>query len=92
MPYSSQSLLFHGIHWLIEENIMYLIFFSIIIWGALNLAVFLIIKEQIPGGSGSVIDGIVKPILFIQLGAGLSGFVSTLVIRLCGFRMIRERK
>lgn len=72
-------------------NIMFVTIFMIIIWGAINLLVFLILKESIPVGRGGFINEIVKPILFIQLGAGLSGFVTTLVIRLCGFRMVRER-
>jgi hypothetical protein len=35
---------------------------------------------------------LIKPFLLIQLGAGLSVLFTTLVLRWCGFRMIRQAK
>jgi hypothetical protein len=48
----------------------------------------LITLFMVTGGRGDTI----KPILLVQLGAGLSVFISTLIIRWSGFRMIRQAK
>ena len=70
-------------------KITYLIFVAIFLGVIIDLAVFFMFKGTAP--SGVRMAEIIQPILFIQLGAGLSGFVTTRVIRLCGFRMVRVR-
>ena len=58
--------------------------------GVLDLAVCLITSDIGPPGSVRLSFDIIKPFLLIQLGAVISVVASTLVMRFCGFRMIRE--
>jgi hypothetical protein len=59
------------------------IFYAIIMLGIIDAALFFIFKKLEP------IPNIIQIILFVQLGASLSIFFTTLVLRLCGFRMIK---
>ncbi len=73
-----------------QRRLLSLLPVTLIIWGLLDLAAyFLMMKVGIPFPGVSPYELIVM-ILQIQLGSGLSSFATTLVIRFCGFRMIRE--
>ena len=62
---------------------------TIIVMAVCDLPVLILITLfMVTGGRGDII----KPMLLVQLGAGLSVFFTTLVLRWCGFRMIREAK
>jgi hypothetical protein len=61
------------------------IFYAIVMLGIIDVAVYFIFQKLDP------IPDIIQIILFVQLGASISVFFSTLIIRLCGFRMVRER-
>jgi hypothetical protein len=67
-----------------------LVLATIAILAACDLAIYGLAMAMLPVGRS--LKGIVRPFLLIQLGASLSIFLSTLVIRWCGFRMIREPK
>ena len=71
-------------------KIFYLLLFAIITWAILDLPLILVVESQIWEGAmtGEIIEGT----LVLQLGAGLSAIVTTLVIRLCGFRLVRMPK
>jgi hypothetical protein len=57
---------------------------------ACDLAAYYIMLATYPSPPrNSVYEEFVKPMLLIQLGAGLSMLVSSLVLRFCGFRMVR---
>ncbi|MGA2796445.1 MAG: hypothetical protein ABSE63_02580 [Thermoguttaceae bacterium] len=71
-------------------KIIPIVLFTVSTWIILDLAAFLILDKTFP--TGITIYEILKPVLFFQIGAVLSSFVSTFVIRLCGFRMIRMPK
>jgi hypothetical protein len=68
------------------KNMSLSIFYAIILLGFIDVAVYFIFQNLEPN------PDVIQIILFVQLGASISVFVSTLVIRLCGFRMVRERK
>jgi hypothetical protein len=71
------------------RNMLFLVFFTIILLGAIDIGVYLTIKNVIPPTPN---HGWIETILLFQLGTCLSVCISTLVIRLCGFRLIRQRK
>jgi len=72
-----------------RPRMMLLIITMAIIWVACSLAGYMIVvTAQEPRGDMEF----TKPMLFMQLGAGLSVLLSTLVMRFCGFRMIRMPK
>jgi hypothetical protein len=54
---------------------------TILVVGILNLAAYFLLIG---------INEVIEQLVFIQLGACISAVATTLVIRLCGFRMIRE--
>ncbi len=68
------------------------IFVTVIMVVVVDLAAyFSMITMSPPPPSISLYD-LIKPFLFFQLGSVISACVSTLVVRGCGFRMIREAK
>lgn len=71
-----------------RRRLLSLIGITIIIAGILDLAACSLLIEM--NAPVSRYDLIIKPYLLIQLGSAMSAFASTLVIRWCGFRMIRE--
>jgi hypothetical protein len=69
------------------------VFIAMVIWIVLNLAVScsmavstLVISPPDP------YRDVLPPLLMLGLGSGLSAVITTLVLRFCGFRMIREPK
>ena len=64
-----------------RPRILFLIVTTLCIWIVCDVAVYFIMREDF-----------VRPMLLIQLGASLSLFISTLVMRYCGFRMVRMPK
>ena len=70
-----------------------LVILTVIMGGVLDLAACYLIMDidHVPPGASSY-ELIIKPLLFFQLGSALSAVTSTLVIRICGFRMVREPK
>jgi hypothetical protein len=75
-----------------QRNTPPIIILMMILWVIIDVACFIIIYRIYPMEISEMIDAYIEPSLSLQLGAGLSGFVSTLVIRLCGFRVIQKRK
>jgi hypothetical protein len=65
------------------KNMLLSILYAIILLGIIEVAVYFIFRKLEPN------PDIIQIILFVQLGASISVFFSTLIIRLCGFRMIR---
>jgi hypothetical protein len=61
---------------------------TIVMVGVCDLAAYLMMTAIIPVTGGYW----AKSLLLIQVGAGLSVFFTTLVLRWCGFRMIRQAK
>ena len=68
------------------KNTLLSILYAIILLGIIDVAVYFIFRKLAPN------PDIIQIILIVQLGASISVFFSTLIIRLCGFRMVRERK
>jgi hypothetical protein len=68
------------------KNTLLSIFYAIVLLGIIDVTVYFIFRKLEPN------PDIIQIILFVQLGASISVFVTTLVIRLCGFRMVRERR
>jgi hypothetical protein len=68
------------------KNMVLSIFYTFILFGIYDLAVYFIIRTLNPEPE------IFQVALFVQLGACISVLFSTLVSRLCGFRMVRVRK
>ena len=66
-----------------HKNMMLTIFYAVIMLGINDTAAYFTFRSLEP------LPNIIQLIVFVQLGAGLSVFISTLVIRMCGFRMIR---
>jgi hypothetical protein len=66
-----------------QKNKLLSIIYAIFMFGIVDVAALFIYKwlESNPGP--------IKILLYVQLGASLSIFVTTFVIRLCGFRMVR---
>ncbi len=63
------------------------------IWITCDLAAYFIFGAMFPvAAAASVFKELVRPMLLIQLGAGLSVLMSSLVMRFCGFRMVRMPK
>jgi hypothetical protein len=67
------------------KNMLSSIFYAIILLGIVEVAVYLIFCKY--DSNPETIHS-----LFVQLGASISVLLTTLVIRSCGFRMIRGRK
>jgi len=64
---------------------------AIVIWIVLNLAVsFSMAASTLVPSTLDPYRDIFPPLLLIGLGSGLSTIVTTLVLRFCGFRMVRE--
>ncbi|MGO9114244.1 MAG: hypothetical protein ACLP9L_33940 [Thermoguttaceae bacterium] len=68
------------------------IFITVIMVGLLDLVAYFIMVTMEPPRTGISLYELIKPCLFIQLGSCISATVTTLVIRFCGFRMIRKPK
>jgi hypothetical protein len=73
-----------------RKKLRSLIFITLSIWAVLDLAAYYLMIAMDSAPPGSQYDLIIKPCLLLQLGSALSACVSTLVIRWCGFRMVRE--
>lgn len=71
-----------------HRKIAWLLLFTIISLGIIDLTVYLILKKIEPAPNNKEIEAIV----FFQLGGCLSVLLNTIVLRLCGYRLIRERK
>jgi hypothetical protein len=66
-------------------------FIPIVLGAVFDLAVFSIMSEMSsPPQLASIPGPVIRPYLLLQLGFGTSVFATTLVVRFCGFRMIRE--
>ena len=79
------------IPWIILVNrrrSLTLIVIALVAGGVFDLVAYFIMLRIIPPLPSRY--DVIKPFLLIQLGSGLSALVTTLVIRFCGFRMIRE--
>ncbi len=68
------------------------IFIMIIIGAVLDVAAYVLIITMEPSNPGFGAYGLIIQLLSMQLGATVSALATTLVIRFCGFRMIREAK
>jgi hypothetical protein len=71
-----------------HRKIAWLLLFTIISLGIIDLTVYLILKNKVPVPDNKQIESV----MFFQLGGCLSVLLNTLVFRLCGYRLIRERK
>ena len=65
------------------------IFYSVTLLGLVDLAAYFIMLLVDSSRPRTPVE-IIKVFLFVQLGAIISAVASTLVLRWCGFRMIRE--
>ncbi|MEN6451739.1 MAG: hypothetical protein ABFC96_14705 [Thermoguttaceae bacterium] len=76
----------------LRGKIVPLLVSTIMIGAACDLAAFCIITAMTPPavGRADIYQEVIKPSLLIQFGAGASVLVTMLVIRWCGFRMMRE--
>ena len=68
-----------------------LVLATIVILAVCDSAAYGLVIAVLPV-SGSEMKELIRPFLLIQLGGGLSVLFSTLVIRWCGLRMIRQAK
>jgi hypothetical protein len=66
-----------------QKNRLLSIIYAIFMFGIVNVAAFFIYNWLEPA------PGSIKTLLYFQLGASLSMFVTTFLIRLYGFRMVR---
>jgi hypothetical protein len=73
-------------------NMVKLIAFAIVFSMILDLASALVLQEIAPASSTGTFADEIGPILLMQLGGVLSVGLNTIVLRLCGYRLIRERK
>jgi len=73
-----------------RRNVLSLIIVTIIIGGVLEIATYFLIIAIEPPPPGPY--GLIIQLLSIQLGATISAFATTLVIRFCGFKMVRQPK
>ena len=69
-----------------HKNMVLSIFYAIILLGIIDGTACFIIQKYEPRSD------IIQATLFFQLGASISLFFSTLMLRLCGFRMVRGAK
>jgi hypothetical protein len=67
------------------KNMVLSIFYTFILFGIYDMVVYSIINKL------NTEPEIFQIALFVQLGASISVFFTTFIIRLCGFRMVRER-
>jgi hypothetical protein len=65
------------------KNMVLSIFYTFILFGIYDMAVYFIVRILNPEPE------IFQIAFFVQLGASISVFLSMLMIRLCGFRMVR---
>jgi hypothetical protein len=73
-------------------RIIALTFYTVIIGSVCDLTVYFIATTMNPSPAGNQYEENIKPFLLLQLGAALSVLITTLVLRFCGFRMVRVRK
>ncbi len=72
------------------KNTIKLIVLATVLFGIIDSAICLIVLQNVPAIARYY--SILPPILFTQLGGCISFLFNTIMLRLCGYRMIRERK